>query len=69
MPQRFMQEGYLTIGMGKIFHEGMPKSDPQDYLLSWSPEAFFPNGRGTVRAAIAQAPRSTRSDTACTTIN
>jgi iduronate 2-sulfatase/deleted-in-malignant-brain-tumors protein 1 len=30
--------------MGKIFHETMPKSDPQDCIHSWSPEACFPNG-------------------------
>eukprot|EP00035_Acanthoeca_spectabilis_P012558 m.224646 g.224646 ORF g.224646 m.224646 type:complete len:318 (-) comp15651_c0_seq5:1120-2073(-) len=44
LPQRFRQEGYLAIGMGKIFHETMPASNPQDYILSWDPVAVFPDG-------------------------
>ena len=41
LPGRFKAEGYLTLGMGKIFHEGMPSWDPQDAHVSWSPEAVF----------------------------
>lgn len=49
MPERFKAEGYLTMGMGKIFHETMPSWDAQDYRQSWSPESCYPDGgqRGT----------------------
>ena len=30
LPGKFKDEGYLTLGMGKIFHETMPANDPQD---------------------------------------
>eukprot|EP01051_Picozoa_sp_SAG22_P007354 SAG22_NODE_514_length_9568_cov_10.711902_5_plen_218_part_00 len=47
LPGKFKAEGYLTLGMGKIFHEGMPSWDPQDARVSWSPEAVYaPKGRG-----------------------
>jgi iduronate 2-sulfatase len=44
LPQAFKESGYLTLGMGKIFHEKMPADDPQDARISWSPEAFYPDG-------------------------
>ena len=40
-----MQAGYLTIGMGKIFHEG-GNCDYQDVNHSWSPEAVYPHSKG-----------------------
>lgn len=56
LPQRFRQEGYLTLGMGKIFHETMPSSDPQDYVLSWSPEAVFPDGGQRGKGGLYDPP-------------
>ncbi len=44
LPGAFKAAGYLTLGMGKIFHEGMPADDPQDARVSWSPEAYYPRG-------------------------
>jgi len=43
-PGAFKDAGYFTMGMGKIFHEGTPKEDPQDAHVSWSPEAFYTDG-------------------------
>ncbi|XP_003387744.1 PREDICTED: iduronate 2-sulfatase-like [Amphimedon queenslandica] len=37
IPQYFKENGYLSIGMGKIFHPG-PPSGYDDYKYSWSPE-------------------------------
>eukprot|EP00937_MAST-01D_sp_MAST-1D-sp2_P006843 g6843.t1 len=44
LPGAFKAQNYLTIGMGKIFHETMPADDPQDARVSWSPEAFYAAG-------------------------
>jgi len=40
LPQHFKDSGYLTIGMGKVFHEG-PGCKSQDAAFSWSPESLF----------------------------
>ena len=41
MPQYFKENGYLTLGSGKIFHPGMPDRDKQDdYPASWSEKIF-----------------------------
>ena len=41
MPQYFKENGYLTLGGGKIFHPGMPDHDKQDdYPASWSEKIF-----------------------------
>eukprot|EP00730_Choanoeca_flexa_P007892 TRINITY_DN12410_c0_g1_i8.p1 TRINITY_DN12410_c0_g1~~TRINITY_DN12410_c0_g1_i8.p1 ORF type:complete len:550 (+),score=141.32 TRINITY_DN12410_c0_g1_i8:202-1851(+) len=36
LPQYFLQQGYYTVGMGKIFHEG-GDTRQQDYKYSWTP--------------------------------
>ena len=36
LPGWFLQHGYFTTGMGKIFHEG-PNTRLQDYQHSWTP--------------------------------
>ena len=39
IPQYFKESGYISIGMGKIFHPGAPSGhDDQDF--SWSPEGL-----------------------------
>ena len=45
LPQHFRQSGYLTLGTGKVFHEGAPPQ--QDYPRSWSFEEM-PYGWGGV---------------------
>ena len=41
MPQYFKENGYVTLGAGKIFHPGMPDHDKQDdYPASWSEKIF-----------------------------
>ena len=41
MPQYFKENGYLTLGSGKMFHPGMPNFDTQDdYPASWSEKIF-----------------------------
>ena len=44
LPGAFKAAGYLTLGMGKIFHETMPAEDPRDARVSWSREAFYATG-------------------------
>ena len=39
VPQYFKENGYISIGMGKIFHPGKPNGF-DDYLYSWSPEGL-----------------------------
>ena len=39
IPQYFKENGYLTIGMGKIFHPGAPNGNDDD-KYSWSPEGL-----------------------------
>ena len=39
IPQYFKENGYLTIGMGKIFHPGEPSGN-DDVKYSWSPESL-----------------------------
>jgi hypothetical protein len=36
LPQAFKQAGFLTTGMGKVFHPGQPAN--HDYPASWSPQ-------------------------------
>jgi iduronate 2-sulfatase len=56
LPGKFKAEGYLTIGMGKIFHETMPSWDPQDAHVSWSPEAVFPDGGQRGKGGLFDPP-------------
>lgn len=39
IPQYFKENGYISIGMGKVFHPGAP-SGQDDYKYSWSPEGL-----------------------------
>ncbi|XP_065196694.1 iduronate 2-sulfatase-like [Sycon ciliatum] len=39
IPQYFKNNGYISIGMGKVFHPGKPNGD-DDSLYSWSPEGL-----------------------------
>jgi arylsulfatase A-like enzyme len=39
IPEYFKQNGYVSIGMGKIFHPGAPSGD-DDVKYSWSPEGL-----------------------------
>ncbi|XP_065836052.1 iduronate 2-sulfatase-like [Oscarella lobularis] len=39
IPQYFKENGYISIGMGKVFHPGGP-SGFDDVLYSWSPEGL-----------------------------
>eukprot|EP00054_Salpingoeca_dolichothecata_P029941 m.238988 g.238988 ORF g.238988 m.238988 type:complete len:512 (-) comp26571_c0_seq8:1867-3402(-) len=39
LPQHFKENGYLTLGTGKIFHHG-PPSGNMDVKYSWSPECL-----------------------------
>ena len=56
LPGKFKDEGYLTIGMGKIFHETMPSWDPQDARVSWSPEAFYETGGQRGKGGLFDPP-------------
>ena len=41
MPQYFKENGYTTLGSGKIFHPGRPDRDEQDdFPASWSEKIF-----------------------------
>merc|ERR1712110_104679 len=41
MPQYFKENGYTTLGSGKIFHPGKPDTDQDDdYPISWSEKVF-----------------------------
>ena len=41
MPQYFKENGYLTLGTGKIFHPGKPNhDDDDDYPASWTETIF-----------------------------
>lgn len=39
IPQYFKENGYISIGMGKVFHPGAPNGQ-DDYKYSWSPEGL-----------------------------
>ena len=39
IPQYFKENGYISIGMGKIFHPGAPSGN-DDVKYSWSPEGL-----------------------------
>jgi arylsulfatase A-like enzyme len=39
IPQYFKNNGYISIGMGKIFHPGAPSGHDDD-MYSWSPEGL-----------------------------
>ena len=39
LPQYFKENGYVTIGMGKLFHPGLPSGN-DDEKYSWSPEGL-----------------------------
>lgn len=56
LPGRFKDAGYLTMGMGKIFHETMPSWDPQDARVSWSPEAFYETGGQRGKGGLFDPP-------------
>eukprot|EP00756_Hemistasia_phaeocysticola_P050454 Hpha_TRINITY_DN2528_c0_g1::TRINITY_DN2528_c0_g1_i1::g.1407::m.1407/K01136/IDS; iduronate 2-sulfatase len=45
LPQTFKQHGFVTVGMGKVFHPGGPSGN-QDSKYSWSEEALIgPRGK------------------------
>eukprot|EP01006_Ploeotia_vitrea_P066210 TRINITY_DN94530_c0_g1_i1.p1 TRINITY_DN94530_c0_g1~~TRINITY_DN94530_c0_g1_i1.p1 ORF type:complete len:521 (+),score=67.26 TRINITY_DN94530_c0_g1_i1:45-1607(+) len=39
LPQYFKEKGYLSLGMGKVFHPGAPSGN-DDVKYSWSPECL-----------------------------
>ena len=39
IPQYFKENGYISIGMGKVFHPGAPNGN-DDSMYSWSPEGL-----------------------------
>merc|ERR1712203_267778 len=44
LPQYFKENGYMTLGMGKVFHPGMPNTPKgDDYPKSWSEKMFHTN--------------------------
>ena len=56
LPGAFLEHGYLTLGMGKVFHETEPPRDPQDCNVSWSPEAYHPDGGLARRGGLFDPP-------------
>ena len=52
IPQYFKDNGYITIGMGKIFHPGKPSGNDDDEY-SWSPEGL-PYFHGKEDSSIAK---------------
>lgn len=60
LPQTFKENGFITVGMGKVFHEGEPSRD-QDIKYSWSPEALIgpegtaPPGTGGLFEGVTKA--------------
>uniref|UniRef100_A0A1X7UJF8 Sulfatase N-terminal domain-containing protein n=1 Tax=Amphimedon queenslandica TaxID=400682 RepID=A0A1X7UJF8_AMPQE len=52
IPQYFKENGYLSIGMGKIFHPGAPSGN-DDRMYSWSPEGL-PYFHGKEDSSIAK---------------
>lgn len=47
LPQYFREHGYLTLGVGKIFHPGKASGD-SDSAYSWSEESLPYDGNGKV---------------------
>jgi len=44
LPQYFKENGYMTLGMGKVFHPGMPNTPKgDDYPKSWNEKIFHTN--------------------------
>merc|ERR1712203_1162851 len=44
LPQYFKENGYMTLGMGKVWHPGMPNTPVgDDYPKSWSEKMFHTN--------------------------
>ena len=46
LTQHFVERGFLTLGMGKIFHPGAASGN-NDVQYSWSPESLPYDGGGT----------------------
>ena len=46
LPQVFRESGFLTVGIGKIFHPGAASGN-NDVQFSWSPESLPYDGDGT----------------------
>lgn len=59
LPQHFRHNGYLTLGTGKIYHEGAPPQ--QDYPYSWSFDEM-PYGWGGPDMPNAGPPGSNCTD-------
>lgn len=50
LPQYFKENGYVTIGMGKIYHPGKPDGF-DDKMYSWSPEGLpYFHGKNNVQS-------------------
>eukprot|EP00041_Stephanoeca_diplocostata_P021398 m.497691 g.497691 ORF g.497691 m.497691 type:complete len:172 (+) comp21817_c0_seq6:432-947(+) len=47
LPQHFKEQGYLSLGVGKIFHPGGP-SNNSDVAYSWSPECLQKGPHGHI---------------------
>merc|ERR1711971_27645 len=44
LPQYFKENGYMTLGMGKVWHPGMPGTPAgDDYPKSWNEKMFHTN--------------------------
>jgi len=62
MPQYFKENGYLTLGSGKIFHPGAPDHDTQDdYPASWSEKIFHTPSTDNMNVSWWSCPTPRRS--------
>ncbi|MEM7698675.1 MAG: sulfatase [Verrucomicrobiota bacterium] len=53
LPQALREAGYFTQGVGKVYHNMGPTTDP----ISWSHESYLPQGTHAADTVFAQLPR------------
>ena len=52
LPQYFREQGYLTAGMGKVFHPGIASNHSDDQPYSWSLPPYHPPSQKWKDAAV-----------------
>ena len=66
LPQYFKENGYLTIGMGKVFHPG-PDNGYNDKKYAWSPEGlpYFEGTQPTIKPRNSWKPIQETQSSVC----
>lgn len=65
LPQHFMENGYFSAGIGKVFHQGKPSNFTFDYPYSWSIPNYWPSTEQYIGDKVCITPEGKKHNLLC----